>query len=158
MYDLNSKSHGPFPIISAGLVAVESRSAKSPAPTNRRNEYATGRWRGCSRLGRARTGHRLPQPLPSLNGVIIFRSSHNSCGKSGGATRVKRDILQTQKMKCALCGKPIADFSVELHRLDLDEARSADICGLCIDRFLKWQQRRIARLFPTAAIKRRTQR
>ncbi|HRK21946.1 MAG TPA: hypothetical protein PLX06_09060 [Fimbriimonadaceae bacterium] len=58
-------------------------------------------------------------------------------------------------MECALCGNALVEPSDELNRLELDDGRSVLICTACIDRFLKWQGARIAKLFPTSALKRR---
>ncbi len=55
---------------------------------------------------------------------------------------------------CALCGKAILDYYPGFNRLDLEEG-SVDLCQDCIGRFLEWQQRNLARLFPTRAAKRR---
>jgi hypothetical protein len=58
-------------------------------------------------------------------------------------------------MKCALCEKPIDNYSPELHHLIIDEKHSADICGGCIDKVLKRQGKKYAVLFPTNAMKKR---
>ena len=58
-------------------------------------------------------------------------------------------------MNCSLCGKPIKNYDPVYHHLVIDESRAADICPACVDKFLKWQQGIYARLFPTAAIKKR---
>ena len=56
---------------------------------------------------------------------------------------------------CRLCGKPISDYTERFNTLPLDEESSVDLCQACIDKFLRWQQERFAKLFPTAAIKKR---
>lgn len=56
--------------------------------------------------------------------------------------------------KCALCGKEIAKYSEEINRLDLAGKKYANLCSDCVDIFLKWQQERFARMFPTAFAKR----
>lgn len=58
-------------------------------------------------------------------------------------------------MTCALCDKEIGDYHASLNRLALEEGRSADLCEACIDRFLKWQQEKFAKLFPTSLAKKR---
>ncbi len=58
-------------------------------------------------------------------------------------------------MDCALCHKPIRNYDPAFNRLEIDASQSADVCGECIDRFLKWQQRKYALLFPTKAAKKR---
>lgn len=58
-------------------------------------------------------------------------------------------------MRCALCGRLIDGYAPTFNRLELGEGREAHLCAGCIDRFLKWQGERYARLFPTAAMKKR---
>lgn len=65
------------------------------------------------------------------------------------STRMEREV------NCALCQKPIRNYDPAFNRLEIDESHAADICPECIDRFLKWQQRKFARLFPTSAAKKR---
>lgn len=60
-----------------------------------------------------------------------------------------------REVRCALCGGIIGNYDPSLHHLELDGDRAAEICGSCIDSFLKWQQRRYATLFPTRAAKKR---
>jgi len=59
------------------------------------------------------------------------------------------------KMNCTLCKKPIHDYHPEFNHLKIDESLDADICSECIDKFVKWQQRIYAKLFPTKAMKKR---
>lgn len=59
---------------------------------------------------------------------------------------------------CALCQRPIEPYDPSMSRLELDGGRAADLCPACIDRFLRWQQDVFARLFPTAAMKKRRRR
>jgi hypothetical protein len=58
-------------------------------------------------------------------------------------------------MKCVLCGQPIKNYNEEFHRLKIDDSCSADICQDCIDKFMRWQGSKIAKLFPTRALKKR---
>lgn len=58
-------------------------------------------------------------------------------------------------MKCTLCGRPIQNYDAICNHLEIDEAHAADICTECIDKFVKWQQGKYARLFPTSAMKKR---
>lgn len=58
-------------------------------------------------------------------------------------------------MDCALCRRPICNYDPAFNRLEIDGSSAADICQECIDRFLRWQQRRYALLFPTSAAKKR---
>jgi hypothetical protein len=56
-------------------------------------------------------------------------------------------------MKCALCGKNIENYDTVLHRLKIDDTCSIDICQECIDKFVKWQGIKYAKLFPTKSMK-----
>jgi hypothetical protein len=58
-------------------------------------------------------------------------------------------------MQCNLCGTDIADYSAEFNHLVIDEHHAVDICPGCIDKFVKWQGKKLAVLFPTKALKRR---
>jgi beta-galactosidase GanA len=58
-------------------------------------------------------------------------------------------------MKCILCEKTIDNYSPEFHHFTVDEEHSAEICGECTGKFLKWQGKRYALLFPTNAMKKR---
>jgi hypothetical protein len=58
-------------------------------------------------------------------------------------------------MNCTICKKPIEKYNPALNHLKIDESHSADICQGCIDKIMKWQQGIYARLFPTAAVKKR---
>lgn len=73
-----------------------------------------------------------------------------------GATLVEviSDCLEGD-VNCVLCQNPIRDYDPAFNRLQIDESRAVDICQECVDRFLKWQQGRYARLFPTNAAKKR---
>jgi hypothetical protein len=56
-------------------------------------------------------------------------------------------------MKCTLCNNIIKDYSAEFNHLILDDAHAIDICKSCIYKFEKWQQTKIAKLFPTKIMK-----
>ncbi|MDD5456038.1 MAG: hypothetical protein PHV30_03280 [Candidatus Margulisbacteria bacterium] len=56
-------------------------------------------------------------------------------------------------MNCTLCKKPISEYNPEFNQLKIDEAHCADICAECIDKFVKWQWSKNAKLFPTKAAK-----
>lgn len=58
-------------------------------------------------------------------------------------------------MNCNLCKKPISNYDAIYNHLEIDETHAADICAECVDKFLKWQQGKYARLFPTSAMKKR---
>jgi hypothetical protein len=61
----------------------------------------------------------------------------------------------SQAMNCKLCDRPIGKYDPAFHRLEIDEAHAADFCPDCIEKFVKWQRGIFARLFPTAAVKKR---
>jgi hypothetical protein len=58
-------------------------------------------------------------------------------------------------MRCILCEKDIEKYSPEFNHLKIDDSHSADFCQDCIDKLLKWQQKLFAKMFPTAALKKR---
>ncbi len=58
-------------------------------------------------------------------------------------------------MNCTLCKKSILDYHPDLNHLKINESCEIDICSECINVFMKWQQEKIAKLFPTKAIKKR---
>jgi len=58
-------------------------------------------------------------------------------------------------MKCNLCDQTIKDYHHELHHLEIDDSHAVDICPACIDKFIKWQNGIVAKLFPTNALKKR---
>jgi hypothetical protein len=64
-------------------------------------------------------------------------------------------LSQGSSMKCTLCKQEIKDYSPEFNHLKIDETHSAEICGDCVRKFVKWQQGIYAKLFPTKALKRR---
>lgn len=58
-------------------------------------------------------------------------------------------------MKCTLCKKSIANYDLRFNHLDIDESTSVEICSICIDKFMTWQQGVYANLFPTKLAKKR---
>lgn len=58
-------------------------------------------------------------------------------------------------MKCKLCDKTIEQYDVRFHHLVIDENHAVDICQECIDKFVKWQSKMLAILFPTKILKKR---
>jgi hypothetical protein len=56
-------------------------------------------------------------------------------------------------MKCALCNETIDKYSPTFNHLQIDEQRDVNICRECIDKFMRWQQNKLARLFPTRTLK-----
>ncbi|MBN2715440.1 MAG: hypothetical protein JXX14_06265 [Deltaproteobacteria bacterium] len=60
--------------------------------------------------------------------------------------------------ECNLCGKEIESFHENTHQLSISDTQVAYICTQCIARFIHWQQRKLAALFPTKANQRRYRR
>lgn len=58
-------------------------------------------------------------------------------------------------MKCNLCNKDIKKFNLELNQFEVDHDKVINVCQDCVDKFLKWQQKVFAKLFPTALMKKR---
>jgi hypothetical protein len=58
-------------------------------------------------------------------------------------------------MKCRLCDKDIENYNPDFNHLTINEELSADICGECTDKFMKWQGQKLAKLFPTKTMKKR---
>ncbi len=56
-------------------------------------------------------------------------------------------------MRCVLCDKSIENYRPEFHSLRIDEHRTVDICDECTRKFVKWHGEKLARLFPTRAMK-----
>jgi len=56
-------------------------------------------------------------------------------------------------MNCKLCEKQIKNYNPEFDHLKLDDTHEIDLCQDCVEKFSKWQQTIIARLFPTKAMK-----
>lgn len=65
------------------------------------------------------------------------------------------DTSSEKKIKCSLCEKNIDDYNPVFHHLTIDEERSVDICPECIKKFITWQSKKLAVLFPTKALKKR---
>lgn len=58
-------------------------------------------------------------------------------------------------MICTLCKKTIENYNSEFNKMQIDETHAVDICQDCIDKFVAWQGRKYAKLFPTTALKKR---
>jgi hypothetical protein len=58
-------------------------------------------------------------------------------------------------MGCNLCEKPIQAYDPAFHHLAIDDDHAVDICPECADKFVKWQGKKLAILFPTRALKKR---
>ena len=56
-------------------------------------------------------------------------------------------------LKCALCNEEIENYRKHFNNFDIDETRSVAICSECIQKFLMWQQKNYAALFPTKTAK-----
>jgi hypothetical protein len=56
---------------------------------------------------------------------------------------------------CVLCEKPINNYNAGFNHFKIDESQEVDICLECVDKFSKWQQSILAKLFPTKAAKKR---
>ena len=56
-------------------------------------------------------------------------------------------------MNCTLCKKEIKNYHPDFNRLTIDDKTVLDICEDCEEKILKWQQEKIAKLFPTKAMK-----
>jgi hypothetical protein len=56
-------------------------------------------------------------------------------------------------MKCSLCDLQINNYNSDYNHLIIDNTHSVEICQDCVDKFRKWQQSIITRLFPTSAMK-----
>ena len=59
------------------------------------------------------------------------------------------------RMKCNLCEKEIDNYTKQFHQFAVDDKHTYDICGDCIDKFIKWQGEKYSVLFPTRAMKKR---
>ena len=78
---------------------------------------------------------------------------------SGRITMYDDDKLLSRErnpmiFKCLLCGQEINHYHELSNRFVVDESRSVDIYSECIQKFIKWQQKKYAALFPTKAAKR----
>jgi hypothetical protein len=60
-----------------------------------------------------------------------------------------------ESIKCHLCEKSITNYNPTFHHLLIDEPHGVDICPECVDKFVKWQTKIYATLFPTRALKKR---
>ena len=58
-------------------------------------------------------------------------------------------------MKCRLCSKEIIKYDIRFNHLVIDDEHTADVCSMCIDKFVDWHSKVIALLFPTQAMKKR---
>ena len=56
-------------------------------------------------------------------------------------------------MKCTLCESDIKNYSPEFNHLKIDQTHEIDVCEECIEKFTKWRQEIIAKLFPTKTMK-----
>ena len=56
-------------------------------------------------------------------------------------------------MECTLCREQIKNYTPEFHQLEINESLSVHICQSCVNKFVKWQQRKFAKLFPTKRAK-----
>ncbi|MHA2108256.1 MAG: hypothetical protein ACW99R_11160 [Candidatus Hodarchaeales archaeon] len=52
-------------------------------------------------------------------------------------------------MECNWCKEQIENYTPEFNQLEINESLSVHICQSCVDKFVKWQQRKYAKLFPT---------
>ncbi|MFA5764119.1 MAG: hypothetical protein WC915_04875 [archaeon] len=57
-------------------------------------------------------------------------------------------------MNCKLCESDITNYSIEFNHLKINQTHEIDLCEDCIEKFTKWRQEKIARLFPTKNMKR----
>ena len=56
-------------------------------------------------------------------------------------------------MNCKLCDTPIKNYNSEFNHLKIDETHKIDVCEDCIDKFTKWRQEILVKLFPTKTMK-----
>ncbi|NHJ01824.1 MAG: DUF2197 domain-containing protein [Candidatus Heimdallarchaeota archaeon] len=56
-------------------------------------------------------------------------------------------------VKCTLCNEQIKNYTPEFNQLEINESYSVYICQSCVEKFVKWQQRKFAKLFPTKRAK-----
>ncbi len=56
-------------------------------------------------------------------------------------------------MECILCKEQIQNYTSEFNQLEINESHSVQICQSCVDKIVKWQQRKFAKLFPTERAK-----
>ena len=77
--------------------------------------------------------------LPFASGTLLAKSAATA--------------EEPTRMNCVLCDKTIANYSSALHNLRIDDARAVDICDECIRKFVRWHGEKLAKLFPTKAMK-----
>ncbi len=58
-------------------------------------------------------------------------------------------------MRCRLCEREIENYSAQFNRLEIDEHHAVAICNACVQKFIQWQGKKLAVLFPTRAMKQR---
>ncbi|MFW9905434.1 MAG: hypothetical protein ACFFFH_13925 [Candidatus Thorarchaeota archaeon] len=56
-------------------------------------------------------------------------------------------------MECTLCKEQIKKYTPEFNQLAINESLNVHVCHSCVNKFVKWQQRKFAKLFPTKRAK-----
>ena len=56
-------------------------------------------------------------------------------------------------MECTLCKEQIKNYTTEFNQLEINESHSVHICQSCVNKIVRWQQRKYAKLFPTKRAK-----
>ena len=56
-------------------------------------------------------------------------------------------------MECTLCKEQIKNYTPEFNQLEINESLRVQICQSCVNKFVNWQQRKFAKLFPTKRAK-----
>jgi hypothetical protein len=56
-------------------------------------------------------------------------------------------------MECTLCKEQIKNYTPEFNQLEINKSLSVHICQPCVNKLVKWQQRKFAKLFPTKRAK-----
>jgi hypothetical protein len=56
-------------------------------------------------------------------------------------------------LECTLCKEQIKNYVPEFNQLEINESHIVHICQSCVNKFVKWQQRKYAKLFPTKRAK-----
>jgi len=64
---------------------------------------------------------------------------------------------EVNNMNCTLCGSQIKNYNPVFNHIPINDTRSADICTECVQKIVKWQQDIYAKLFPTKAAKKLTE-
>jgi len=68
------------------------------------------------------------------------------------------EIIKSEKnMNCILCEEHIKNYFPEFNHFKIDNAHEIDVCEECIEKFTKWRQEVLARLFPTKTMKKMLQ-